>query len=475
MGTLKVLDFRKGPEDADVVLADLGGATALTLNGGSAKYKAAAKAGLGGATSSSFGLRLVTAGANLQAYVERWPFAVAARDITLEMVFSTTTTALSTATSRFVVFNDAGTIVGRVIQGTGATPEIYITGLSGSSLSIKTGCALGTQYVLNTRWVVNETTAASGTLTAELYLGSDAARASVHTTPGSPRVSTTFNLGTAALSLLRVGVNTNVDAAVTADTAMVRAEDNRGSLFTSAYTPSANQPPTVAPIAVQIGAVGSASTFTCVATDPDGSVASYAWTVTPVDGAPYTTTGLNSATLAITPTTNAGVGARYDISVVAIDNAGAPSAAVTTRLLVPGTVIRPILEGTANGWVAFGATDSAANRLSGIQGNASDSTGVQAPSPADGRVAKYRLAPLVAASGWSMVVDNLLTAAASGVAKVGIMQGNDVRLEWNVTGIAVPTTSKKSPVLTNANNTAGAIASITDFTELDLTLTWAAS
>lgn len=240
-----------------------------------------------------------------------------------------------------------------------------------------------------------------------------------------------------------------------------------------AYTPPTNAAPTISPIASITGSAGVASTFTPSASDPDGTISSYAWTVTAYDGAPYTVTGgLTNSTLVITPGAHT-AGARYDCTLVVTDNGGTSSAPVTGKLLVPGTVVRPILE-TSNvgGWTANGLTNNAVNRIAAVV-DGLDTTSDQAPmAPGAPAETRQRVAPLVAGSAWNVNIDHRLSAAAPGVATIALYEGASQRVAWAIAGAEAPTTTKKTTNITNTNNTSGSFASIVSWLELDLVYIW---
>lgn len=468
MGTQTVVDFRKGPQGGAVALADMpAGTLSVQTNGGVSQYDAAYKGGAGSG-GSNYGVKFVSASGAVDI-IDGIPFTNSLDEM-VEYVFTTPDVAPSADLTLAYIKNSSGAVVFRVYYS--PTKEIYMGGISGGgTLSMKLNAPFATQYILDVHLVVGTATVSpfNGAATAQLLLASD--RSIQHTGGAGTRSATNMNLGTLALATTRIGIVSAVTPAITMGMALVRIENDQSTFFTT-YTPPANVPPTVAAIANQIGAVAAAATFTAVATDTDGSIASYAWTVTAFDGAPYTTGSLTGASLAITPSTNGGVGARYDVTIVVTDNNGGTSAPVTAKLLVPGTVLRVIAETTLGGWSAMGLTDTAANRVLSLK-DASDTTGDQSPaapgSPAETRL---RLAPLVAASAMSLTLDHKLTAAASGTATVRLYQVNTIVMSWNISTLSPPTTTKQSPVLTAANVASGSISSITDWTELDLAFVW---
>lgn len=242
------------------------------------------------------------------------------------------------------------------------------------------------------------------------------------------------------------------------------------------FTAPTNTPPTIGALATQIGTAGTAKTFTAIATDTDGTIASYSWSVTAYDSAPYTITGgLSASTLTITPGVHpvTGAGARYDVTVVAYDDDGAPSSPATGKLLVRGTKIRPILEtSNAGGWQAAGLTNSTGNRVAS-QVDGLTSTGVQAPTaPSAPAESRYRLAPLVASSSVSITLQHQLSAAAAGVASVAAYEGSAQRATWALASIQPPTTTNQTVTLTESNTTTGSWGAVVSSDELDLAYTW---
>lgn len=226
--------------------------------------------------------------------------------------------------------------------------------------------------------------------------------------------------------------------------------------------PSAsNVPPTAsagAPITVTVGSTG---TLSGTASDSDGVVASYAWSlVSALGGAAATLSSTTVAQPTVTPTAP-GV---LTYQLIATDDQGATSTPSTTTVYVPVTTVTPIaLTSNPGGYTLVGSAADVPTALS----DTDPTTYVQSPdSPATAVTERVRLAPLLAGAGLTVNVTHQLTASSSsGVATVTLYEGSTVRKVWTIT----PTTTAATTAL---SLTAGELAAIGSLNALDVEFSW---
>lgn len=140
------------------------------------------------------------------------------------------------------------------------------------------------------------------------------------------------------------------------------------------------------------------------------------------------------------------------------DETGTAELAEMTDPIVPSTTAVPIsITSNAGGWTGTAADLADSNTATYVESPA---------APVTNAASRYRLGPLVTPSTFSLTVSNQLTAAsASNTAYVRLYQGATLRKEWSFT----PTTAVDNRVLTL---TTGEISTITDWTALDVELSW---
>lgn len=197
-----------------------------------------------------------------------------------------------------------------------------------------------------------------------------------------------------------------------------------------------NSPPEITVSPTQNVTAGSTVSLTAEASDPDGTVASYAWSFDyPTSGAPT----ISGATTASASFTAGSAPQLYVVRCTVTDNSGDSSFA-TTEVRVPasgGAAARPLPQnGTAVGtWTNVGG---AATRGAALA-DESDSTYVQSD---DLSSTETRLRVRVAPSGnrsSSTVSWRLATDAGTATVKVRLFEGNVQRQEWTQAITASPT------------------------------------
>lgn len=227
-----------------------------------------------------------------------------------------------------------------------------------------------------------------------------------------------------------------------------------------------NLPPTVSVgSSVTTAAGGGTVTLAATASDPDGTIASYAWTVQSVLPASTLPTITNpSSANASVAVSNPG---RYIIRCTVTDNGGA-TAYAEKKIFVPvDTNARPILDlANAGAWSLAGGSASAAAALA----DESDTTLTQGPTaPASEAVQRVLLQPQTTPTTWSMDVKHKLASAGSATCKLrlyevtvapdGTITAATQRKEWTLT----PTTTAAT---TTVSLTSGEIATVTQWNEI---------
>lgn len=187
--TLKTLDFETGPEGADLTAAN-SGAQQVTLNGGTGKFSTRL------VRSGNLGARIVSV-ANALA-IARFNFAASNLTASINLPFVVETAPPSNFTTVMSLRFSSG-VAARVNWYPDNSLGITDAG-AGSLLTLGTGLTPGAGYEVSIR--AKAATSTTGTITAVLYT---AAGVQVGTA-----TSSTYNLGTAALAAIDVGVvNTN--------------------------------------------------------------------------------------------------------------------------------------------------------------------------------------------------------------------------------------------------------------------------
>lgn len=274
--------------------------------------------------------------------------------------------------------------------------------------------------------------------------------------------STNSDLGTNPVS----GGDLGTTSALTGTYTLAYDSDQWGTAIAELPQLPANLPPTVSVGAdVTLSASGGSVTLTATASDPDGTIAAYAWTITSILPSSSPPTIINPATAnASVNLTNPG---RYVIRCTVTDNLGATGFA-EKKIFVPGQSVRPVLDlANPGGWSLMGSATSAAGGLA----DEDDTTGTQGPTaPVAEAIQRVLLAPmLVPSSSFALQLKNKLATAGAATCKVrlyeavispaGAITSSTMRKEWTVT----PTTSAVTSSLTL---TAPEIATFTQWNEV---------
>jgi hypothetical protein len=199
--------------------------------------------------------------------------------------------------------------------------------------------------------------------------------------------------------------------------------------------PPANVPPSVGITPNQNVAAGSTVNASVTATDSDGTIASYAWTVSYTSGTTPTLTGASTANISFTAPA---AGTLVKLQCVVTDNSGGATTA-TTEVRVPttGSGIR-LLANSATGGTGWTNQGGAANEAAAMS-DSSDTTYVESPTfaaTADER--RWRISPLLAGSAMSLTIRTSLSAVG-GVTKARLYEGNTLQQEWTITQGTSPT------------------------------------
>ncbi len=281
---------------------------------------------------------------------------------------------------------------------------------SGAASTVPAGTWLRVEFLANV---------GTGAFAAAIYSGDS-------TTPlDSYTVASGFNFGSGATTITatRFGVNGNT-------TSDLYIDDVKQDDFATAFIgPAVTLPPTasITP-AYQNVVAGAAVSATVSANDPDGSIASYAWTV--VGASSTTTPSLTGASTDTVSLTAPAAGNLVTLQCVVTDNEGA-TVTVTTeiRVTVTGTFTTLALDvGTNVAWTLIGAAGTKGAALA----DALDSTGSQSPAYAGTQTEeRHRLQPLVPRSTLTLTTRTSVTTTG-GTTKVRLYEGNTLRQEWEL-------------------------------------------
>lgn len=272
--------------------------------------------------------------------------------------------------------------------------------------------------------------------------------------------TTTAATGANAVAVVSVGRLFN-----TTDTTPWWLDDFAVETVASGFIgPEVNQPPTVSISANQTVAASASVTVSVTASDPDGTVASYAWT-----GTRYTT---SAAPASVTPTSGAGTASIaytassattgvLDVwSCTVTDNLGATTTATTEVRVPTGGEILPL-----RGFAGVGTTVTVAGGAASpgeAMSDASDTTYVEWPS-ATGTEQSYmfRLAPATSRSALTGTHRLMQDVTGTLTDKVRLFQGA------NTTGSSVTQLQEWSfaALTTSAADYTGTVSSVGSITD----------
>lgn len=217
-----------------------------------------------------------------------------------------------------------------------------------------------------------------------------------------------------------------------------------------------NTPPTVDAGANQNVAASATVNLSASASDPDGSIASYAWTFDYASSGPPSLTGGTTAT----PSFTAGAaGNLYVLRCTVTDNSSATSSdTVEVRVPISGsaTAVTLAANGTGDPWVLNGSATTDGAALADSDTTTYLETGSLTSTPTERKV---RLQPMSAKSALDIDFTGKLSASGSGTLALRLYEGTTLRQETTVSA----STSSTAHRLTASG---GTISSITDWGNL---------
>lgn len=190
----------------------------------------------------------------------------------------------------------------------------------------------------------------------------------------------------------------------------------------------ANIPPTATITGNQDVAAGATVNVSVSASDTDGTIATYAWTV--VAASSTSTPTLTGASTSAISFTAPAAGNLVTLQCVVTDNGGA-TVTKTTEVRVPsssGTVRHLAFDGTGVGtWTKNGGSSTHGAALS----DESDATYIESPTiGGTENTLRSRLIPMTARSGLTVTEKLALDVAGTPTVKVRLYEGSTLRQEW---------------------------------------------
>ena len=437
-----------GYADGTAITTGNTGASTVSLGSGSTgAYAAAAKA------YGAVGVRLSLAASTSPAF--RFLFASSATNNQAAFRFCTSGpngAASGTVNAiNFVTFRHGSGTVCSIGYDKGNAGLNFRDGTSGTILASITFAAMTTAAgstvnlatILEYSLVINNST---GVWALKAYL------------PGTSTVvwnasgTSTFT-STAAFAGLQFGGSS--DVTVTQDIDYVQLNDGGSSEISA---PASNQLPTLTLTANQTVAAGGAVAVSASATDPDGTIASYAWSVLyPTTGAP----SLTGASTAACLFTAGAAGSLYILQCVVTDNSGGTTTKTTeVRVPNPTATVLP-LTGQATGASGWGIVGSASDQGSAVN-DADAATMVESPDiSATASARRFRLPPMAARSALQVTLRGaILTASGPTGCKCRVGSGSTQHAEYTITPT---TTSSDISVPSSPTDQATLAAAVTDW------------
>lgn len=354
-------------------------------------------------------------------------------------------TGYPSAETSFITVQTAGSVsVGGFNLDTTGHLKVVDTGSPGT---FTTALSLNTWYRVSIWCTI---AAGTATMNASLYALDDPIGSHIET-----HTYTSRNTGSTAAGRCSFGKLTNAPSMATYYFDDLAVDFDRYSEI----GPVANTPPTVDAGVNQNVSAGATVNLSASASDPDGSIASHAWTFDyPTSGAPALT-GASTAT----PSFTAGsAGSLYVLRDTVTDNGGA-TASDTVEVRVPTTGNLTTLDGyppTGTGsWTNVGG---AANEGAALA-DASDATYVEGPAASATEAnRRYRLTPSTARSTATITarVGQDVAGTISAVAR--LYEGTTLRETFN------PLTTSTTPTDRTLSLAPGTVAAITDWGNLYL-------
>jgi len=274
----------------------------------------------------------------------------------------------------------------------------------------------GHRYRLTVWGSANTTT--TGTLNAKLYDDDTGDQL------GNTVNKTAINLDTGNITAWRAGAIQVTDGTVAVGVDGVQLDDGG----TSELPPIANQPPNITVTANQNVAASSAVTVQVTGSDPDGSIASYAWTVVTANST--STPTLSGASTATCTFTAPAAGNLITLQCAATDNSGGQTSK-TTEVRVPvSDAATPLAldTGTNDAWTLVGTAASKGAALA----DDDDTTYSQSPEYSGTETEeRHRLQPMTPRSTLKITARSTVTQTG-GTTKIRLYEGGTMRQEWTL-------------------------------------------
>lgn len=356
-------------------------------------------------------------------------------------------TGYPSAETNFISIQTAGGVgmSGFNLTTTGLLKVVHAGGTAGT---YTTPLSLNTWYRITIYGTVSATTAALNTAMYALDSG----------TAVESHNYTNLNTGSTAMGKVLYGKLTQAPGMTTYYIDDIAQDANLNAEIAAV----ANTPPTVDAGADQNVAASVTVNLSASANDPDGTIASHAWTFDyPTSGAP-TLTGASTAT----PSFNSGsAGSLYILRDTVTDNSGATASdTVEVRVPVPGPAdMLPLPGYTPTGVGSWSNVGGAASEGAALI-DSSDTTYVEGPDVSATEASRrWRLRPVTVETSGKVVVRVAQSTAGTLVAVARVYEGSTLREEVAVTVSTTITTRTIS--LAPAT-----IAAITDWGNLYLEL-----
>jgi hypothetical protein len=254
--------------------------------------------------------------------------------------------------------------------------------------------------------------------------GADTATIVVRDTSGATLsgygATATGNLGATSMGTIEFGSPSNGSLGATR-VKYLQVETGPAAFTSELAAPGANQPPVATAPADVYAAAGTPISLTWVASDPDGTVASFA--VTQTGGPTLALAGSGVGPRTATPST---IGV-YTYSGVATDNAGATSTPAVVRVCVYDTAVIATpraVESNPGGWTDSGATGvDAVDGTSGAPVTPTPSTYTQTPDSPSGSARTYWMNP-APPGGVQLRLQTQIDSGVTGTVTATILQGD---------------------------------------------------
>lgn len=346
--------------------------------------------------------------------------------------------------------------------GWSATNQISWTdGVGGQAfITPSAGAMLANQWY---RFAITGTTTgsagATGSVSIKIYAGDSL-------TPSWTYSSSTFNFGAGTPNNIVIGgLQNDRTAAWTFGLDYINVND--GS--TTEIGPPGNAAPTATITGNQNVAAGATVSATMSASDSDGTIASYLWTV--VSGSSTATPTLTNSTTATVSFTAPAAGNVVTLQCVATDNGGATVTKLTeVRVPIAGSTAAVPLPGAGAGGSAWTIIGGSASEGAALNDGNTATLVESADMTSTPQERIFRLQPMNSRSALVVTVSNaVLTSTATHTSKVRVYQGT---LASGVTQVAegsisAVSTSASSPTY---SLTTGELAAITDWGDVRVSL-----